>query len=231
MDKWALLTVIKAHPWLTGVLVVIAILLIVSLFISLSVLREKFTAPTSEEAEYKKRIEEIFRKAFKTHKELEGRAKKYTKLNFIFTVIEIVGGAYFGIAASVATAMGWQQSKIQAVGNIIIGFVIAIVSGSQHAFHPFTKGKLWEKRAWVLEFELNTLKIEFDQWCDTHKPGTPKLRIETAVFDVVRKAEEPINIDQEVSADLQQAKVAAGAIARSAALPEVIAPPAGEGPS
>jgi hypothetical protein len=209
------------HPYLTLVLTLLAALLVGSINILWSVLRHKFTPPISEEEEYQKRIEEVFEKAFKTHRELAVRARKYNRLNFRFTLIEIIGGAYFGIAASMATAMGWQQSKGQAVVNIVIGFVIAIVSGCQHAFHPFTKGKLWEKRAWILEHELNTLRDDFTQWLEDHKrkPTLPKLRVERAVFAVVKKAEEPFNVDQEVTVDAHIARAAAEQ-ARSAAAPE-----------
>jgi len=233
MDLTHLPASARVHPYLTAVLALIAILLLVSIYISLSVLRDKFTAPTSEEEEYQNRIDEVFRKAFKTHSELEDRARKYNKLNFLFTMIEIVGGAYFGIAASVATAMGWQQSKGQAVANIIIGFVIAIVSGCQHAFHPFTKGKLWEKRAWILEYELKALRDDFDQWSEDHKtnPGLPKLRVEKAVFGVVKKAEKPFDIDQEVSSDAQIAQRAAAEHARNAAAPDRTDIPASMRPS
>lgn len=153
------LSLAHKHLYLTSVFGLLLVLAIAAIFLAFRTQRSKRATlpPKSKQEAYKERMDALLVEARKTVEEIRSKARSYRNLNTVFTVIEITGGAYFAISGSISAIFDNDQSKVQAVGNLVIGFLIAVTSGCQHAFHPFTKARIWLRRSWILEYKVNEL--------------------------------------------------------------------------
>lgn len=207
---------VQSHPYLAGVLILLIILGVIAALLFAKTMKKLSSRPISEDQEYRERMATLFQGAWETFAEIEARAKALRRLNNVFTLIEIIGGAYVGIASGVSAIFGSQQSKGQAVGNLIIGFLIAVTSGCQHAFHPFTKAKIWQRRAWVLEDQIKRLESQLNWWYEERKTrDVPKLHIEDELNAATFKAEEPFDIDSDVKSQVAQSQTTTAAVTPS----------------